>query len=85
MGIEQAETADQMEQEASTTYEKVKEKAGQVRERLEDVSSRMRSQAEDSIDEVTELVRENPMTSVGIALVVGIGFGSLLTALANRD
>jgi ElaB/YqjD/DUF883 family membrane-anchored ribosome-binding protein len=65
------DTIDQVADGARTADRKVREQARRAEERAEAAVADVRSQAGRLYGETSDLIRANPLLSVGIALVVG--------------
>jgi len=79
------ETLDEINEKANKGYDKLRDKLTSAGDRIDEMTAQTRERVEDAWQNAGDLVREHPMASVGLALLVGAGIGALLTAWANRD
>jgi ElaB/YqjD/DUF883 family membrane-anchored ribosome-binding protein len=74
------ETIDRIAETAGKGEEKIRQGAAATEARIRETSQHARERSEDLIDAVTEFVRDNPKTSIGLAFVAG----TLLSILTRR-
>lgn len=71
------EVVDKAAENLGSAEERVRAEAKVARERVREGKEYARSQSEELVGKVTEYVRENPLTSLGIAFVAGSIFSAL--------
>ena len=75
--METQESMETIEEKAQEGYATLRDRVNNITEKF---SQRARRNAADTWEKTSELVRENPATSIGIAILIGAGIGALLTA-----
>jgi ElaB/YqjD/DUF883 family membrane-anchored ribosome-binding protein len=77
-------TAEELKGKAEQTYGKMRDRMSPATEQeFETFSDTALRGVEETWEKTVDLIRENPASSVGIALLVGAGIGALLTAWAS--
>jgi ElaB/YqjD/DUF883 family membrane-anchored ribosome-binding protein len=82
---ETLDNAEELGKKAEKGYGKLREKIRDAGDDFETLSANARRNAEDALDNTVDLIRENPLPALGIALLVGASLGALLTAWASQD
>jgi ElaB/YqjD/DUF883 family membrane-anchored ribosome-binding protein len=79
------EEANDVASKAEKGYGKLREKLSDMGNEFETFSSNARAGAETAMDNTVELIRQNPLPALGIALLIGASIGALITAWASED
>jgi ElaB/YqjD/DUF883 family membrane-anchored ribosome-binding protein len=79
------EEVDELSKKTEKGYGKLREKLSDVGNEFETFSANARQNAEEALDNTIELIRQNPLPALGIALLVGASIGALITAWASED
>jgi ElaB/YqjD/DUF883 family membrane-anchored ribosome-binding protein len=77
------QAAEDIRKRAEKGYESARERMSEAGEQFETFSSNARQNAEAAWEKTIDLIQENPVSALGIALLVGAGVGALLTAWAS--
>jgi ElaB/YqjD/DUF883 family membrane-anchored ribosome-binding protein len=84
---EAAQSAEEITRKAEKGFESARdaarERLNQANEQYETFSSNARRDAEATWERTIDLIQENPVSALGIALLVGAGVGALITAWAK--
>lgn len=72
------ETVDRVAEKSAGAEAELRERADQGAEKLRETEERARKAAEESAEKFSGYIRENPMTSAGIAFVAGVFISSML-------
>ncbi len=77
------ETVNQTMGKAEQGYDRLRGRLNKANENLQEMSETARDSASDALENTLDWIRDNPGTSLGIALLVGAGVGALITAWAK--
>ena len=77
-------TMEELKGKAEKNYGRLRDRAGEVQEEMETFSDSAQRNAEAAWENTIELIRENPGSSIAIAVLVGAGLGALLMAWATE-
>jgi ElaB/YqjD/DUF883 family membrane-anchored ribosome-binding protein len=76
-------TADELKGKAEQTFGKLRDRMGDASEEFETFTAGAQGTATEAMERSMDWIRENPGSSLGIALLLGAGIGALLTAWAK--
>ena len=80
-------TVDDLKEQAERSYrsvrEGIQESTRKAQDEFETFSEKARPQLEAAWESTIALIQDNPVSSMGIAVLVGVGVGALLTAWAK--
>lgn len=74
-------TTDHLSERAHESVDRIAKTAGKGEERLRHEAANVKERSDDTLQAVSTFVRDNPLTSLGIAFAAG----SLLSALKRRS
>ncbi len=77
------EAVGELNKKAEKGYESVRQNLEEANEQFETFSANARHNAEATWERTIDLIQENPVSALGIALLVGAGIGALITSWAR--
>jgi ElaB/YqjD/DUF883 family membrane-anchored ribosome-binding protein len=77
------EAVEELSKKAEKGYESVRQNLEEANEQFGTFSANARRNAEATWEKTIDLIQENPVSALGIALLIGAGIGALITAWAS--